>query len=72
MGEKIGDDAFFTTMGALYFICGIGMCVVVDEGRMVGVFTDGDLRRVLDREINVHKSTMREVMTRVSHRFTCR
>jgi arabinose-5-phosphate isomerase len=28
-----------------------------------GVFTDGDLRRVLDREINVHKSTMHEVMT---------
>jgi len=42
---------------------GLGMCVVVDAGRMLGVFTDGDLRRVLDREINVHKTTMREVMT---------
>jgi arabinose-5-phosphate isomerase len=42
---------------------GLGMCVVVDGGLMLGVFTDGDLRRVLDREINVHKSTMREVMT---------
>jgi len=42
---------------------GLGMCVVVDEGRMLGVFTDGDLRRVLDRESNVHKTTMREVMT---------
>jgi len=42
---------------------GLGMCVVVDAGRMLGVFTDGDLRRVLDREINVHKATMREVMT---------
>jgi len=41
---------------------GLGMCVVVDAGRMLGVFTDGDLRRVLDREINVHKATMREVM----------
>jgi arabinose-5-phosphate isomerase len=41
---------------------GLGMCVVVDAGRMLGVFTDGDLRRVLDREINVHKTTMREVM----------
>ena len=29
---------------------------------LLGVFTDGDLRRVLDRELNVHKSTMREVM----------
>src|SRR6187402_2412468 len=42
---------------------GLGMCVIVDDGRMLGVFTDGDLRRVLDREINVHKTTMREVMT---------
>jgi arabinose-5-phosphate isomerase len=42
---------------------GLGLCVVVDGGRMLGVFTDGDLRRVLDREINVHKATMREVMT---------
>jgi arabinose-5-phosphate isomerase len=42
---------------------GLGMCVVVEAGRMLGVFTDGDLRRVLDRESNVHKTTMREVMT---------
>ena len=49
---------------------GLGMCVVVDEGRMVGVFTDGDLRRVLDREVNVHKSTMREVMTSPGKRVT--
>jgi arabinose-5-phosphate isomerase len=42
---------------------GLGMCVVVDDGRMQGVFTDGDLRRVLDREASVHKTSMREVMT---------
>jgi arabinose-5-phosphate isomerase len=42
---------------------GLGMCVVVDAGRMVGVFTDGDLRRVFDRQANVHSTTMREVMT---------
>jgi arabinose-5-phosphate isomerase len=42
---------------------GLGMCVVVEDGRMLGVFTDGDLRRVLDHEANVHKTTMREVMT---------
>jgi arabinose-5-phosphate isomerase len=51
---------------------GLGMCVVVDDGRMVGVFTDGDLRRVLDREINVHKATMREVMTSPGKRVTAR
>jgi arabinose-5-phosphate isomerase len=42
---------------------GLGMCVIVDAGLMLGVFTDGDLRRVLDRESNVHKTSMREVMT---------
>jgi arabinose-5-phosphate isomerase len=42
---------------------GLGMCVVVDPSGMLGVFTDGDLRRVLDRQVNVHKVSMREVMT---------
>lgn len=42
---------------------GLGMCVVVESGQLLGVFTDGDLRRVLDRELNVHKTSMREVMT---------
>jgi arabinose-5-phosphate isomerase len=41
---------------------GLGMCVIVDAGRMLGVFTDGDLRRVLDRQANVHETRMREVM----------
>jgi arabinose-5-phosphate isomerase len=42
---------------------GLGMCVIVEDGSLLGVFTDGDLRRVLDRELNVHKTSMREVMT---------
>jgi arabinose-5-phosphate isomerase len=42
---------------------GLGMCVVVENGRVLGVFTDGDLRRVLDRQIDVHRTTMRQVMT---------
>lgn len=42
---------------------GLGMCVIVEDGRMLGVFTDGDLRRVLDRTGDVHATTMRDVMT---------
>jgi arabinose-5-phosphate isomerase len=42
---------------------GLGMCVIVDHGRMLGVFTDGDLRRALDMQADVHKTTMREIMT---------
>jgi arabinose-5-phosphate isomerase len=42
---------------------GLGMCVVVQDGQVQGIFTDGDLRRVLDRGIDVHKTAMRDVMT---------
>ena len=43
---------------------GLGMTVVVDGAeRILGVFTDGDLRRALDARIDVRTATMREVMT---------
>ena len=43
---------------------GLGMTVVADEEeRILGVFTDGDLRRALDRQVDVHTAMMREVMT---------
>jgi arabinose-5-phosphate isomerase len=43
---------------------GLGMTVVVDhEERVLGVFTDGDLRRALDRHVDVHTALMHEVMT---------
>lgn len=43
---------------------GLGMTVVVDDhSRILGVFTDGDLRRALDRHVDVHTATMSEVMT---------
>ena len=42
---------------------GLGMCVIVEAGRQLGVFTDGDLRRVLDRQVDVHRTRMQEVMT---------
>lgn len=42
---------------------GLGITAIVDdENRILGVFTDGDLRRALDTEINVHKTTMEAVM----------
>ncbi|MGH8306840.1 MAG: KpsF/GutQ family sugar-phosphate isomerase [Gammaproteobacteria bacterium] len=44
---------------------GLGMTVIVDGHRHVaGVFTDGDLRRALDKEINVHRTAIDEIMTR--------
>ncbi len=43
----------------------LGMTAIVDEDRKVlGVFTDGDLRRTLDKRVDVHKASVDEVMTR--------
>ena len=42
---------------------GLGMCVVVEDGRLLGVFTDGDLRRALDRRSDIHHTKMSEIMT---------
>ena len=43
---------------------GLGMtAVTAADGRLVGIFTDGDLRRVLDRRIDVHQVGISEVMT---------
>jgi len=44
---------------------GLGTTVIVDaDERVLGVFTDGDLRRTLDRQIDVHSARVSEVMTR--------
>lgn len=44
---------------------GLGLTAVLDEqDRVIGVFTDGDLRRVVDRRIDVHSASMSQVMTR--------
>ena len=43
----------------------LGLTAIVDDaGRVVGIFTDGDLRRALDRDLDIHATTMADVMTR--------
>jgi arabinose-5-phosphate isomerase len=43
---------------------GLGMTGIVNgDGRLVGIFTDGDLRRVLDTKADIHNITLEEVMT---------
>ncbi|WP_299790793.1 KpsF/GutQ family sugar-phosphate isomerase [uncultured Shewanella sp.] len=52
---------------ALYEISkkGLGMTAVVDEkSKLVGIFTDGDLRRVIDAEVNLRKTSISDVMSR--------
>ncbi|MFL6617225.1 MAG: SIS domain-containing protein [Povalibacter sp.] len=44
---------------------GLGMTTVVDaEGRVLGIFTDGDLRRLLDKPLDLYGSRMGHVMKR--------
>ncbi|HMK84585.1 MAG TPA: KpsF/GutQ family sugar-phosphate isomerase [Steroidobacteraceae bacterium] len=50
---------------------GLGMTAIVDEAdRVLGVFTDGDLRRALDRAADLHRTRMDEVMTRQAKRVS--
>jgi arabinose-5-phosphate isomerase len=43
---------------------GLGITsVIAADGRLLGVFTDGDLRRALDRRIDIHSTPMQQVMT---------
>lgn len=43
---------------------GLGMTAVVDaDDRVVGIFTDGDLRRTLDRSVDIHTTPIDDVMT---------
>ena len=43
---------------------GLGMVALLnDDGSMAGIYTDGDLRRCLDRRIDLHQTQVSDVMT---------
>lgn len=43
----------------------LGMtCVVNNQGNLVGIYTDGDIRRTLTREYDINTTQLTEVMTR--------
>lgn len=43
---------------------GLGMTAVIDNAkRVLGVFTDGDLRRTLDKSVDIHSTSIDAVMT---------
>ena len=44
---------------------GLGMTAIVDQNKCVlGVFTDGDLRRALDKGVDMNSTTMADIMQR--------
>jgi len=43
---------------------GFGMTCIMDSGnKILGVFTDGDLRRSLDRQLDLHRCAIDDIMT---------
>ncbi len=43
---------------------GLGMTAVTNEqGKLVGLFTDGDLRRILEAKVDIHQENIASVMT---------
>lgn len=43
----------------------LGMTTVLDaQGKLIGVFTDGDLRRCLDKKVDIHQTSVAKVMTK--------
>jgi len=57
-GEKLRDGLLEMSRKAL------GMTVIVSpENRVLGIFTDGDLRRTFDKQLDVHTTPMSAVMT---------
>ena len=52
---------------ALYEISkkGLGMTAIIDDTQqLVGIFTDGDLRRIIDADVNLRTTSIADVMTR--------
>ena len=43
---------------------GLGMTAIVNaEDQLLGIYTDGDLRRTLDKNIDIHTAAIKDVMT---------
>ncbi|MFC4702022.1 KpsF/GutQ family sugar-phosphate isomerase [Glaciecola siphonariae] len=42
---------------------GMGFAAIVEQNKVIGIYTDGDLRRTLDKQINVHTTGVVDVMT---------
>lgn len=49
----------------------LGFVIIADtDQKLAGVFSDGDLRRALDRNININTTTMADIMTVGGHSVT--
>ena len=42
----------------------IGITLIVEKTRLVGIFTDGDLRRCINKKVDIQNTKIKEVMTK--------
>jgi arabinose-5-phosphate isomerase len=61
----VNEDAFILEALLEMTQKSLGMTSVINhEKKLVGIYTDGDLRRTLNRDINIHKTPIKTVMTK--------
>ena len=62
---KVAQDAKIKDALVEMSLKGLGMTAIVDQGNnLIGLFTDGDLRRILDAQVDIHQDSITSVMTK--------
>lgn len=73
-GDDMPEVASGTRLSNALVVIGeksLGMAVITDSaGKLLGIFTDGDLRRTIDRDVDVRAVTVDSVMTRGGQHVT--
>jgi arabinose-5-phosphate isomerase len=60
---RVPPEAGFSVIMREMSAKGLGATAVVDaDGRVLGIFTDGDLRRLLEKGVDVRQGSAREFM----------
>jgi arabinose-5-phosphate isomerase len=60
---RVGPDTRFTALMREMSAKGLGASAIVDDdNRVLGIFTDGDLRRLIERGVDLRALSAREVM----------
>ena len=60
---KVGAHASFSELMREMSVKGLGATAIVDESaRVIGIFTDGDLRRLVEQGIDLRTMTAEQVM----------
>ena len=60
---KVGPQASFSELMREMSVKGLGATAIVDDkGKVLGIFTDGDLRRLVEKGVDLRATTAQQVM----------